>query len=98
MDIASIYYAPPQGASIRMTNVTLFINGMHLEVQQGTVLSFNPMSSSQERLAQMRDVQFHVGRITFQTRQRLQLLCPTPFLTPRPTFHLSRPISTRSKK
>ena len=62
-----------------MTNVTLFINGMHLEVQQGTVLSFNPMSSSQEHLAQMRDVQFHVGGITFQTKAEVAAALPYTF-------------------
>ena len=51
-----------------MAHVALFINGMRLEVPQGTVLIFNPMSSSHKRLARMRDVQFHVGGITFQTK------------------------------
>ena len=78
--IDSIYYiAPPQGASIRMTNVTIFINGMYLKVQQGTVLIFNPMSSSQEHLAQMRDVQFHVGGITFQTKAEVAAALPYTF-------------------
>ena len=46
----------------------LFMDGIEVEVPEGTVLIFNPTSKSPDALHGMRDVQFRAGGVIFQTK------------------------------
>ena len=46
----------------------LIMDGIELEVPEGTLLIFNPTSFLPDQLSAMKDVQCHAGGIIFQTK------------------------------
>ena len=66
--------------------IALFMNGIPVEVPEGTVLIFNPISLSVEALNAMPNVQFHAG-ITFQTKVAVLEKVPDSVFYKQHLFH-----------
>ena len=83
-------------SNVALLNVLTGFIGMHLEVQKGTVLIFNPISSSSifhhKRLAEMQIVQLHASGIIVQTKAEVVVTFLYTFLTLHSHFHSVTPI------
>ena len=73
----------------------LFMDGIELEVPEGTLLIFNPTSLPPTELHAMKDVQFHAGGIIFQTKTGVHLPNQDRGVTNQcfPSFHATVPLN-----